>query len=77
MALLLTLWALAVASADDKYPVAVGAETTLQGILDSVWKVPVVQWLITLIMSVLNTVYTIFINVVLTFPALSLATEGD
>jgi hypothetical protein len=78
MALLLALWCLAVASADDKYPVAVGGGTPLQEILNGVWKIPYVAGIITQILSTLNAIYTFIVNVVLTPSALVLGKgEGN
>jgi hypothetical protein len=72
MALLLALWCLAVASADDKYPVAVGGGTPLQEILDGIWKIPFIAGIITQILSILDVIYGFIINIVLTPSALVL-----
>jgi hypothetical protein len=70
MAFLLALWCLAVASADDKYPVAVGGGTPLQEIIDGIWKLPFIPEIIIQITSIINTLYTFIVNIVLTPPAL-------
>jgi hypothetical protein len=77
MTLLLALWCLAVASGDDKYPVAVGGETPLQELVYGIWTIPIISWITTIIISIINTVYTFFINAVLTVPALSLGIGGN
>jgi hypothetical protein len=77
MTLLLASWCLAVASADDKYPVAVGGETPLQELVYGIWRIPIISWITTLIMFILNAVYTFFVNAVLTLPALSLGIGGN
>jgi hypothetical protein len=78
VAFLLALWCLAVTSADDdNYPVVVGGKTASQEILNAIWKIPFFGWAFTLVMSVLNTVYTFVINAVLTPPALILGIKED
>jgi hypothetical protein len=72
MALFLALWWLAVASADDKYPVAVGSGTPLQEFLDGIWKLPFIPGIIVQITSIINTIYTFIVSIVLTPPALVL-----
>jgi phage-related protein len=68
MAFLLALWCLSVASADDKYPVAVGGGTPLQEILDGIWKIPFIAGIIIQITAIINTIYTFIVNIVLTPP---------
>jgi hypothetical protein len=68
----MALWCLAVASADDTYPVAVGGGTPLQEILDGIWKLPFIPEIIIQITAIINTIYTLIINIFLTPPALFL-----
>jgi hypothetical protein len=72
MAFLVALQCLAVASADNTYPVAVGGGTFSQEILDDIWKIPVIAGIVTQILSILNTIYTFIVNMVLTPPILGL-----
>lgn len=77
VACLMALWCVAVASADDKYPVAVGGGTPLQEVLDAIWKIPFVAGIITQITAIINTIYTFFVNIVLTPPALVIEKGGN
>jgi phage-related protein len=73
----MALWCAAVASAEDKYPVAVGGGTPLQEVLDGIWKIPFIAPIIVQITAIINTIYTFIVNIVLTPPALVIEKGGN
>lgn len=77
VACLMALWCAAVASAEDKYPVAVGGGTPLQEVLDGIWKIPFIAPIIVQITAIINTIYTFIVNIVLTPPALVIEKGGN